>query len=165
MHPDEVQEIAARVKADIKTPLPPLTDPRPLTFRGGRYLTTLDGLSEAEQRQLVAVGIDGVGEAWPPEQVLEEGREEGLDPLEVWDVFDATDALAYRVFIYGTDNATILRADTIEVVAGMSQGSLEISRKRAPETTDALVDELIAAAQRVPRGDRPRRSSLKFFGT
>lgn len=165
MNPAEVQQIAASVKADIKTPLPPLTDPLPLTFRGGRYLATVDGLSPAEQRQLVAVGIDGVGEAWPPEQVLEEGREEGLDPLEVWDVFDAADALAYRVFIYGTDNATILRADSTEIVAGMSQGSLEISRKKAPETTDALVDELIGAAQRVPRGDRPRRSSLRFFGT
>lgn len=165
MNAAEVEEIAARVKADIKTPLPPLTDPLPLTFRDGRYLATIEGLSPAEQRQLVAVGIDGVGEAWPPAQVLDEGREEGLDPLEVWDVFDAEGALAYRVFIYGTDNATILRADTTEIVAGMSQGSLEIGRKKAPETTDALVDELIAAAQRVPRGDRPRRSSLKFFGT
>jgi hypothetical protein len=43
----------------------------------------------------------------------------------VWDVVDADGRVAYAVWIYLTDNATIFRAGTTEIVGGASQGGIE----------------------------------------
>lgn len=163
MTKDEVAEIAAVVKSDRKKVLSPFTDPLPLRFTNGRFLEDVSILSPAEQRQLVAVGVDGVGMALPPAQLLEEGPEEGFDTPEVWDVLDATGTLAYRVYIYGTDNGTVVRGDTLEIVAGMSQGGIEISRKKGKGTTDALIEALVEAAAATPKKEIPKGSCLRFF--
>lgn len=160
----EIAQIAATVKADRKKVLAPFTDPVPLRFSRGRFITDVDALTEVERRQLVAVGVDGVGMALPPKQLLEEGEEEGFYKPEVWDVLDANGRLAYRVWIYGTDNGTITRGDTLEIVGGMSQGDLQITRKKGKGTSEALLDELIAATDRTPPEEIPEGSCLKFFG-
>jgi hypothetical protein len=102
--------------------------------------------------------------ALAPEVLLEEGPDEGFYAPEVWDVLDAQGALAYRVWIYGTDNGTVCRSDTVEIVAGMSQGGLELARKKGEGTTDALLDALTEAAARVPEGEVFEGSCLRFFG-
>lgn len=163
MTKDEVKAIATAHKAFQKAVLPALTDPLPFRFTNGRFVEDVSAWSEADRRQLVAVGIDGVGMALPPEQLLEEGPDEGFDTPEVWDVLDATGALAYRVWIYGTDNGTVTRGDTIEVVAGMSQGGADISRKKGPGCTDALIDELAAAVKRIPKAEVPKGACIRFF--
>ena len=163
MDADEVQQIASQVKADRKKVLPKMTDPLPLRFTNGRFVTDADALSPVDQRQLVAVGVDGVGMALPPAQLLEEGPDEGFDSPEVWDVLDAEGRLAYRVWIYGTDNGTIARGDTTEIVGGMSQGGIELTRKLGAGCTEALIDELVAAAARVPKAEVFKGSCLRFF--
>jgi hypothetical protein len=163
MTESEVQSIAAQVKADRKKVLAALSDPLPFRFTRGRFITDASKLSEADQRQLVAVGIDGVGMALPPQQLLEEGEEEGFYQPEVWDVLDAEGRLAWRVWIYGTDNGTIVRADTTEIVGGMSQGGIDITRKKGEGCTDALIQELVAAAAQVPREEIFEGSCLRFF--
>lgn len=164
MDETEIAQIATTVKEDRKKVLAPFSDPLPLRFTRGRFITNVDALTEVERRLLVAVGVDGVGVAIPPTQLLEEWEEEGFYKPEVWDVLDANEALAYRVWIYGTDNGTITRGETLEIVAGMSQGGLEISRKKGKGTTNALLKELVAAARRTPKEEIPEGSCLKFFG-
>lgn len=166
MRPEEIEAIAATVKADRKRVLPPLTDPLPLRFGRPRFITDPALLSEAERLQMVAVGIDGVGLALSPEELLEVGPDEGFYEPETWDVLDATGALAYRVWIYGTDNGTICRGDSLEIVAGMSQGGAAVSRptSKGPGGGEALIDALIDAARRVPEAERPKGSCLRFFG-
>jgi hypothetical protein len=164
MTDDEVQAIARQVKADRKRVLAPLSDALPLRFTNGRLVGDLEGWSDTDLRQLVAVGVDGVGMALAPEVLLEEGPDEGFYAPEVWDVLDAQGALAYRVWIYGTDNGTVCRSDTVEIVAGMSQGGLELARKKGEGTTDALLDALTEAAARVPEGEVFEGSCLRFFG-
>lgn len=163
MDPAEIKQIAQTVKEDRKRPLPAMSEALPLRFTRGRFITDADALDELELRQLVAVGVDGVGMALHPAQLLIEGEEEGFYQPEVWDVLDAQGALAYRVWIYGTDNGTVTRGQTPEIVAGMSQGGLEISRKKAPDCTDALLDALRAGARAVPEAERPEGSCLRFF--
>lgn len=163
MTKDAIKEILAAHKAFQKAVLPALADPLPLRLTNGRFVEDVSEWSEADRRQLVAVGIDGVGMALPPEQLLEEGPDEGFDTPEVWDVLDANGALAYRVWIYGTDNGTVTRGDTLEIVAGMSQGGAEISRKKGQGCTDALIDELEAAVKRIPKAEVPKGSCIRFF--
>jgi hypothetical protein len=133
------------------------------TFANGRFITSADDLPDWERRQLVAVGVDGVGGSWDPERLLEDGRDEGFSDAEVWDVFDANNELAYRVWIYGTDNGTVVRGQTLEIVAGMSQGYAEINRKKGAGTTNTLIDELVAAVERLPQAERPKGSCVRFF--
>ena len=78
-------------------------------------------------------------------------------------MLDAAGALAYRVWIYGTDNGTVTRGDTIEVVAGMSQGGAEISRKKGAGCTDALIEEIEAAIKRIPKAEALKGSCIRFF--
>ncbi len=163
MNPADVKEIAARVNADRKRVLPTYTDPLPYRFTNGRRITDAQSLTETDQRQLVAVGVDGAGMAMMPERLLEEGPDEGFDSPEVWDVLDAEGQLAWRVWIYGTDNGTIVRGDTTEIVGGMSQGSIEITRKDSKGKGDSLIAALVAAAAAVPKGEVFKGSYLRFF--
>jgi hypothetical protein len=150
-------------RAIQKAPLAARSDPLPLRVTNGRFIEDLDGWSEADLQQLVAVGIDGVGQAWPPQRLLDEGEDEGFYQPEVWDVLDADGRLAYRVFVYGTDNGSVARGDTIEIVAGMSQGGVEISRKKGPGCTDALIEEIARAIDRIPKGETLKGACIRFF--
>ncbi|HMV69810.1 MAG TPA: hypothetical protein PKA64_23420, partial [Myxococcota bacterium] len=135
--------------------LRPMTDLLPLRSPGGASPARL---TADELRQPVAAGVDGVGQAWSRERLLDEG--ESFGGVELWDALDADGRLAYRLWIDGADDGTVLRADTIEIVAGVSQGGMELARRRDRGTTDALLDALRAAARALPRAERPRGSCL-----
>ena len=153
---DEIEAICRQVLADRKRKKDPMTAALPLRFDRFRKVGSADGLSPDLLRQAVAVGRDGVGYEVGPEEVFGgDAQEEGLYDPEVWDVLDATGALAYRVWMYGVDNGTVFRGDTVEIVAGCSQGGLE-------SDDEALVDELIAARERVD--PVPEGSFVKFLG-
>lgn len=158
MNPLDIDAICAEVLADRRrtdaVPLPPL----PLTFTNPRQPTSAAALTPDEQRQAVAVGQDGIGRRLAPDDVFgEDAQEEGLYKPELWDVRDATGALAFRVWMYGVDNGTVFRGDTIEVVAGCAQGGLE---SRHP----GLVDALIAAREAIPDALLPPQPFVKFLG-
>lgn len=155
MDTDEIKAIAKAVVADRKKRPPPRTCRFPLRFDNFRRVTTTDGLSPGMLRQLVAVGRDGAGGAWSPERVLEEGEDEGVCDIEVWDVLDADDQLAYRVWIYGCDNGTVCIGDTPSVIAGCSQGGVE-------SKDEELATELVEARKRIP--DVPKGSTVWAFG-
>lgn len=156
MERTEIDAICAAVLNDRRRARPPVSNPRPWTFRGFRKLGSADGLSDDLRRQAVAVGRDGVGLALSPEELFgEDAAEEGMYDPEVWDVVDASGELVCRVWMYGVDNGTVFRGDTIEVVAGCSQGGLESSDA-------ALVAELIAARERI--SPVPEGSFVKFLG-
>ena len=163
MNAADVKEIAAKVKADRKKVLPTYADPLPYRFANGRRITDAEALSEVDQRQLVAVGVDGAGMAMLPARLLEEGPEEGFDSPEAWDVLDAKGRLAGRVWIDGTDNGTIVRGDSTEIVGGMSQGSIEITRKDSKAQGEPLIAALVAAAAAVPKAEVFKGSYLRFF--
>ena len=82
-------------------------------------------------------------------------QNEGLFDPEVWDAFDADGTLAYRLWLF-SDNGTVFRADTVEIVGGMSQGSLDT---RDEELSAALVE----ARDRVPKKQRPKGSMVGDF--
>lgn len=152
----EIDAIAHQVRDDRTRALAPVDAPRPWSFARFRKVGSPDGLTDAELRQVVAVGVDGVGIVAPPAEVFgEDAQEEGLYDPEAWDVLDATGALACRVWMYGVDNGTVFRGDTTEIVAGCAQGGLE-------SRDEALVDELIAARARI--ADVPEGSFVKFLG-
>jgi hypothetical protein len=153
----EIDAIAQQVRDDRNRALAPVTAPRPWSFTAFRKVGSADGLAPDELRQAVAMAVDGIGRALSPDDVFgEDAQEEGLYAPEVWDVVDATGALACRVWIYGVDNGTVFRGDTIEVVAGCSQGGLE--SRHDP----ALVAELVAAKGRI--ASIPAGSCVKHLG-
>jgi hypothetical protein len=67
------------------------------------------------------------------------------------------------VWIYGTDNGTIVRGDSTEIVGGMSQGSIEITRKDSKAQGEPLIAALVAAAAAVPKAEVFKGSYLRFF--
>jgi hypothetical protein len=158
MDRDEIEQIGRTVLEDRKREKAPMTERTPLVFCNPRAPRSAAELDPAEQRQAVAVGRDGVGLTLSPDEVFgDDAADEGLSHPEVWDVVDAEGALAYRVWMYGTDNGTVLRRDTIEIVAGCSQGGLESADR-------ALVAELIAARKRIPADQMPEGSCIRFLG-
>ena len=161
MTPDEIEAICRQVLDDRRLPAPPLEARLPLTFRPHPRLPA--GVAELADdptllRQLVAVGQDGIGAALPPETLFTEAAaEEGLDCPEVWEVVDADGALAYRVWMYGVDNGTVFVRDTLRIIAGCAQGSVEGG-------DDAVVEALVEARARIPAEQIPAGSCIRFFG-
>ena len=171
MTPAEIKAIGDHVKKTrMAKDLPPLPHAFPLAFRNGRILKSVDDLVGLE-RQAVAFLLDGVGQKGPPEAIFsEEAQDEGMCDVEVWDVYDASDAsvreagdgaefspneLAYRVWLF-SDNGCVFQAATIDIVGGISQGGLGIRDSKVGE-------ELIAARDRVTKKQRPKNSVLDMF--
>jgi hypothetical protein len=156
MTPEEVEAICEHVKKTrMAEHLPGLPHAFPLVFRDGRILTSVGDLVGLE-RQAVAFLLDGIGHEGPPEDVFgEAAQDEGVWSPEVWEVYEPDGALAYRVWLF-SDNGCVFRADTIDIIGGISQGGLGI---RDPEVGEAL----IAARDRVPKKERPKDSVLDQF--
>ena len=171
MTPAEIKAIGDHVKKTrMAKDLPPLPHVFPLAFRNGRILESVDDLVGLE-RQAVAFLLDGVGQEGPPEAIFsEDAQDEGLCDVEVWDVYDASEApvreagdgaesspegLAYRVWLF-SDNGCVFRADSIDIVGGISQGGMSIRDLKVGE-------ELIAARDRVTKKARPKGSVLDLF--
>ena len=136
------------------------TAPLPLCFSNRRRPLSVAELDEGELRQLVAVGMDGMGQAEVPEYWLDpelEG-ESYYDFLEVWDVIDAKGELAYRVWMYLVDNGTVLKGDGIVPVGGISQGGLDCEE-------DGLKEALLAAKEGARAEIQEHKASLRFMGS
>lgn len=156
MQPDEISAICQQVLADREAEHAPLIHRFPLELRNGRILKDASELVGPLARQAVAFLQDAIGQQGPPEEVLgAKAKNEGLFDPELWDVYGSDGALAYRLWLF-SDNGTIFRADTIEIVGGMSQGGLDTR-------DEALSEELIEARDRVPEKDRPEDSMLDEF--
>jgi hypothetical protein len=154
---EEVKQICHKVLADRKNSYTvdvPIYSP--LKFTNPRYITDPSLLDEKEIRQLIAAGQDGVGMQLLPEDLLREGEEEGFYKPELWDVIDSKDELAFRVFMYGVDNGTVLKGDTTQIVAGCSQGGVE--------GVPAVVEALKAAKARMIPGEFSNEFCIRFFG-
>lgn len=72
-------------------------------------------------------------------------------------MLDASGALACRVWIYLTDNGTVFRGDTLEIIAGCSQGGVDSDDEK-------LALELVAARRALSKKDIRKGSCIKFFG-
>lgn len=152
----EIEEICSYVKKTrMAKHLPALAYDFPLVFRNGRILKSVGDLAGLE-RQAVAFLLDGIGLQGPPEDVFsEEAQDEGIYDPEVWEVHDPKEGLAYRVWLF-SDNGCVFRADTIDIVGGISQGGLHMRDPKVGE-------ELVAARDRVKKEERPERSMLDQF--
>lgn len=156
MNPDEIRAIGKQVLADRKTEHAPLAHRFPLEFRNGRIVQDESELVGPLARQAVAFLKDGIGHEGPPAALFgEDAQDEGMFDPELWDVFDADGALAYRLWLF-SDNGTVFRGDSIEIVGGMSQGGLDTR-------DDALSAELVAARDRVAKKQRPKASVVDDF--
>lgn len=156
MTPAEIEAICDHVKKTrMAKDLPALPHAFPLAFRNGRILASVGDLAGLEQ-QAVAFLLDGIGHQGPPEDVFsEEAQDEGVWSPEVWDVYAPDGTLAYRFWLF-SDNGCVFRADTIDIVGGISQGGFSICD---PEVGEAL----IAARDRVKEQERPQDSVLDQF--
>jgi hypothetical protein len=152
---DEAQKILEEVRAGRKKPKGPCRAALPLSFTKHRQPTTVDELNPVERRQLVAAGADGMGEARTPEGWLNEEDESYYDSLEVWDVVDAKGVPVYSLWMYLTDNGTVFRVGSTDIVGGVSQGGMECAE-------EGLEEALLDAKKRVPK-DLLQRSLLRFI--
>lgn len=155
MTKDEIKAICKQVEKDRSSKGGALPHDFPLEFRNGRILESPDDL-EGLERQAVAFLRDGIGHEGPPEDLFsEDAQDEGMYAPEVWDVHAPSGELAYRVWLF-SDNGCVFRADTIEIIGGISQGGLGLG-------DDEVGKELIAARDRVKKKDRPEDSVLDQF--
>jgi hypothetical protein len=152
---EEARKILEDVRAGRKKELGPCRAALPLSFTKHRQPSSVDELSTIERRQLVAAGADGMGEARTPEAWLEQDEESFSDALEVWDVVDAKGVPVYSLWMYLTDNGTVFRVGSTEVVGGVSQGGMECAE-------EGLEEALLDAKKRVSK-DLLQRSLLRFI--
>lgn len=152
---EEAEKILEEVRASRKKPMGPCRAALPLSFTKHRQPTTVDELNPVERRQLVAAGADGMGEARTPEGWLNEEDESYYDNLEVWDVVDAKGVPVYSLWMYLTDNGTVFRVGSTDIVGGVSQGGMECAE-------EGLEEALLDAKKRVPK-DLLQRSLLRFI--
>lgn len=131
-------------------PKPRLSTGLPLRFSNPRWPRFVDQLDEAEQWQMVAMGVDGYGMGLTPAAWFAQEEESKFLPFELWDVLDAEGYLAYRMWLYNVDSATILESDTVEVMGGMSQSYLHCEQEGLQqailEARDAVPARVLASS-------------------
>jgi hypothetical protein len=142
---EEAQKILAEVQEGRKQPKGECHAALPLKLVNPRHPRSVSELSRQDLRQLVAAGANGMGEARTPEDWLDPDGESYHGDLEIWDVADAHGIPVYSLWIYRTDNGTVFRAHTIDVVGGISEGGLEC-------TEEGLEEAIIEAKARIDKG-------------
>jgi len=147
----DAQQILADVRASQKHAKGPCRAALPLRFTNLRKPSRVGELGPHELRQLVAAGVDGTDEVRTPEGWLDPEERSGsfYGRIEVWDVVDAHGIPVYAVWMYLTDDGTVFRAGTIDVVGGVSNGALECAEEGLEE---ALLDAKSRVDKKVLQG-------------